>query len=610
MKIQWTTRLRDFLSEEKYWISTSEKKELAGLREVELVVTDDSLEPPRSNAAARKKGGRHEKVLVDPILGIYAIPPPPPTNPFEEFDQCYKNCLGDRCMTIYDAQGGQQNPRGPRCAIQVTKRPKPSPLSVEEMRQRHGYFDVLWLSETIFVTSYALYLTLDADEADETRAKVCKDLFDYQITLISRDSERNVIFNVYSVNSFEAKRKERSTDRVETTPVSELPMEFVTDLVRDLPNNHWAAINLQWGKHALVPPERCVDFLAVIPRRPADRTTTHRLLTLVQFENPLSEPQLGAVLSAHDLLVNPHMRLEFIWYTGTLANPDDSYRTCPSFRRLNRALRTCPSLRHVKVPTMFTYHEWGDDEELFTDNVNLESLSVEKSVRGDTKAIFAGISKNPHLKSLYVWYHDSDYESEGWLGHYSKFLLFLSTTIAQHPSLREVVFSFQIKMQDFQLFPFAAARLVGTVASSCLDEFKYNTSLCHLSLSAESIYKELPSSGFYTTAKNSDWWDRNMAPRLVVNWHSHNVQKLAGDHGASFNSAGAQNGLLSLLVQAVNRGAMYRKTTTNRPHNRSTANASVIFVMIHQKYQASKHDLIPWEPRLFPYMETRTTDAG
>jgi hypothetical protein len=189
MKIQLTRRLRDYLASGKYWISDY-RREKFPIWEVELISSDERLPLPTDE-------GSHAAF-------------------FEEFDQAF-DATG-RSVTVYCDKPSWY----PRAIKSAAKRRKLDPcfVSPKEMLRRHhiSKFDVIWLSESVFVSSVKLYRSWTSIEA-----------FQYRIGLISRNREKEMSLYVYSISSFKKSKVEATSVAVQP---SKLPMNFVKELVK------------------------------------------------------------------------------------------------------------------------------------------------------------------------------------------------------------------------------------------------------------------------------------------------------------------------------------------------------------------------------------------
>jgi hypothetical protein len=123
----------------------------------------------------------------------------------------------------------------------------------------------------------------------------------------------------------------------------------------------------------------------------------------------------------------------------------------------------------------------------------------------------------------------------------------------------------------------------------------FDSSLCHLSFTHEYMdpYKQGPVWA-PKKKKNLPYWDILVAPRLVMNWfflqtehekrHESPMWVLSKQSSQRSKRSRLQPAasLLALHFRAINEGILYRKTTEQLPHNMSTANASVIHVMVRR----------------------------
>jgi hypothetical protein len=421
-------------------------------------------------------------------------------------------------------------------------------------------FNILWLSPTVFVSGLLL-------ETNSRRP------YEYRVRLrISPKvgSTWDMVLHVYSISSFMFGAQQQEP--------SPLPLGFLRSMTKRLPAEYFSHAYLSW-RQAEFPPALCVDFLSIFPFVTADQQSQRsnqpiRLeRTRVDFSRLLNSEQIHAVLSnQHDLLTNDNICLE-LSCCSQLDYCDHSTPShlIPDLRACHDALRESQTLRHVTLPFKFLVDVWTSNDTPFTSNPSILSLTLDLPCSHPGLPFFLdGVTVNHRIKSVFIHQFRFDERSILDLSY------LLVTVLPGHPSLKEV----SISIQNYELrnerpldrfVPFFSE---WSVAAKRINLVHFSFTYSHWS---EPV---LPSTLFH------DWWDRNVAPIVVMNWYK-DIQKQSENVLTESHQSFPSDSIhlpTNLLLQAlaVNRGNVYRAATTQvAVSDLTTANASILFQMLH-----------------------------
>jgi hypothetical protein len=561
MQLRWTHRLRDYFAEEKVFVKLDENENVASfcaIREVELISEGATVvhpfddHPPASRTHVATSGNSIPNSLENdaPIPEVtqhhseqsdgFEDPPS-----FDKFSRCYQHCQTRFYLRTTSSEKYMLAHTLAKPEFHVAD------TSLGEMSREGERFDVLWLSETVFMSSVHWH-------AGPCFPSLC----DYQIELSPWHNREIIVFYVYTLSSFTDLMGPRRQ-----TPPSLDPVSYLASMTALLPNDYFHKIYVSWKRSDVpIPLEK---FMAIVPtntdarrRGPLDCTA----VTLFQALEPLQLQDILAALSyceERNLAVRHFLHLKKLDTT------------------INTALRECPHLRHVDIRERFCQRRREylletrliNSEVPFTENHFLESIAVEASSWDSVLPLLQGAARNRGLKHLYIFSWKCLHEL---CPHAEWFFAAMSNVSA----LQEII----IACRGYE-------RSVYSLSQN-LDPRSVppRTNLCHFSIVITSSGEgpTWPVPAFKKALVNSDLWDNLVSPRLAVNWYSYRLKQNQGRSPVSNTSAAHKERITSeklvvvpWKVRAVNLGIVYRKTTYHTPHDMSTANASVLFALLY-----------------------------
>jgi hypothetical protein len=374
---------------------------------------------------------------------------------------------------------------------------------------------------------------------------------------------------VYSISSFKAGLQQQE-------PPS-LPLAFVRLMTKSLPANYFSDACLSW-RQAEFPSALCVEFLSIFPFATAGQQSQRSCQglrpkqTSCTFSRLLNSEQIHAVLSDHhDLLTNDSIRLGLSCLSQLGCGETSTPRhLIPNLHACNDSLRESRTLRHVTLPFMFVADVWTSNDVPFTVNPSILSLALDLPCSCPCLPFFLdGVAVNHGIKSVFIHHWQLEERSVLDLSY------LLVNVLPGHPSLKEVSISVQdcdlINERPLDRFlPFFSE---WSMAAKQINLVHFSFVHSHWSLPV------LPSTLFH------DWWDKNMAPILAMNWYkdnqkqSENVLTESQQRFPSDSIHLPTNVLLQVL--AGNRGNVYRMVTTQvAVSDPTTANASILFELL------------------------------
>jgi hypothetical protein len=359
MKIRWTHRLRDYMAEADFFVEVSDAGSFCKMREAELVHEETATPVAATLAAGSRSSTRkrnaaattstsstaRKKAASKSVVPSHQCDPvfeDPPT--FELFNQCYKRRETDYFL--------KTKSKADRKYIRTSYLARPdfrvAETSFEAMVQEGHRFAVLWLTESVFITSRKFWIQYgDAGLAE------------YQIALVPRSSLEATVLYVYSIPFMMISRP---------SPVA---ISFLASLCNQLPCDFFKHIHFCWFREDIPPP--LVKQLSIVPtiRPTASETTDGKDFTKVWFSNRawnafrlcdicLQPPDIQAALSycgQNNLAVRLVLGLELN-------------------AAVNTVLRESPHLRHVHIPRDTYLQNLAEGETPFTENDSIETISA------------------------------------------------------------------------------------------------------------------------------------------------------------------------------------------------------------------------------------------
>jgi hypothetical protein len=554
VRLQRTHRLRDYFAKNGYLVPCDSVGPFSEIQEVELIhevtkqQSSSSKRKMRNNSANANittKNRDHEGQTI----AFETLPT------FEEFLQCYKTrptayfnlsrkttCSKTDVLTRFIARPEFHSPH----------------TTFDIIRQEAKPFNLIWLTDAVFMCSFGFYKKGRMEELTE-----------YMIVISSRQQPKPVHFCVYSLASLASGAEWRGRP-----PPSELPIDFLWNMLK---GTDLKRIKLDWERSNFIPP--VVKFVSIIPLSIAhprcQETPSYDELTDVVFRAKLEAEEINSLLKYCGERNLP-VRYEFDQYSGG--------------EHVNKVLRESPHLRHILIPVALLWIKLEEGGAPFTENPHIVSMSVDYSSRG---SILRGAARNPGLKYLHIQLSWRD--SKAFAG--SDSFLLPDILYGAYP-LEEMIILFDCflsiddvaKILDGCTEPVRTNLRHFSVITNDPEEFDdcAEDSGVELDSSIEPVRtpgydvvrvdsgeeKQWPMPRFKEAMINKASWDRIIFPRLALNWWYGNYFQKRISGGSD------QWALVPWIVQAVNLGIVYRKTTFHTPHDTSSANAGVLFALV------------------------------
>jgi hypothetical protein len=586
--LQWTTRLRDFLEERGYEIDS---RTWYHVREAEFIChqanrssEDENMHPPHAadpqDSSRKRKSSSLQQVSTTVADTTTAFP--------QEFDfyvfwGCF-NRIAYLPLDIFPPSSGihpQQHGQHQRIHAHGSK-------PVDWFQQDVA---LIWLSPTVFISNAEISWT-----SPKTGHR--NPLWLYTVTMQMRPaygSQGIRSFHIYSLEYFHKYKRNKP-------PPPLLPLSFFRHMVSRLPMDFFTAITFTEGSPAFSPSFYSTFLASVLPTTeeacPLIKTTNYQEYTEIRFPDKMTFHTLKAILQ-HPF--HPYVRLVL----GPLEE------TSLDAERVNLMLRYRSNhLRHLEIPK-FLVKFVPDEYESFAANPSLETLTMDwisvtvpRDPRnpppdwnnvGVSPAILEGIWNNPNFQRLNLRFAISAWISCDRFRQCAPSIQrnlvdLLGHVIPGHPSFKELTVNFKVgSSRQYENFRTHAMKRLLSRARFL------GSSLCHLSFTQEYMdpYQHEP---VWAPKKKKNWpdWDIVVAPCLVMNWlflqteyeQRHESPKWALSKQPSQRSKRSQlqpaASLLALQIRAINEGILYRKTTEQLPHDMSTANTSVMHVLVHR----------------------------
>jgi hypothetical protein len=407
--------------------------------------------------------------------------------------------------------------------------------------------DVFWLSDDAFISRHRV------NRRNGPPACAYRLGFDHR----GRESlQHKLLVYVYSLSSLE---------RPQFLPEpASLPMDFLRQLTRNLPSDHFFAIHLEWHGSGF-PSSLLKGFLSIPSSANNDSSLTHQQhrpdgapqtqpKTVCFFHNLVTGEQAETVLSCYDANTT---ELSFGGRNLSEFRNLTPEQAATEMRLLNTALRTATTVRNLSVDSMLVsemFRRLDAADVPFSVNGSLEMLRI--MTNGDHTGVLwvlDGVTRNRGICSLEVHCQFD----RGLLEH------LLCQVLPGHMSLQSLLLHHNFD-NDF-------ANSLEAVQSLLLD---LNEQIKKMNLRLfETIFSRRGTRERHVPLPFKSFWDMNVVPVLALNEHRF-MQESTGKQVRS-------GGLLCHELQCVNRGVTYRKVATPASAcNMSAANASVIYRLL------------------------------
>jgi hypothetical protein len=528
MRLRWTRRLWDYLAKEDWYVEECSLKyfrevELECDEDVSLGISTDQQSPQKQKLTTSVENG----VTSDCQLS------------FDQFRQCYSRCRGSVCLATCKDAKTIATPLRSMSSLAPPECHKPLEL-LDNMAQSETGFFIVWISDTVFVSSIQFKISRHHGSLDE-----------YRIFMSPRLSNDYLVYFVYSLPLVS---KDPPQPRL-APPIA--PISFLGSMVNVLPFGYFKAISFFWYRYISEPPLK--ELLSLVPT-PKPGVIPFEALTTLTFCSLLSRDQIHAVLS--------HCEENNLW-----VQPKFSVQGS-TFHEYNSALRESPHLRHIHIPLHYFRHQLERDEAPFTVNEHLESMTIDyfPHIYGadmwPSSSLLKVVSCCRNLKHLYM-------RVKGWKRFLNVNSSVLNWVISGAIPLEEVVVSSCVDpAPNFQsVWANLSLTLLGCFVAG-------QRNLCHFSIVAKHRKGSWPIPKFLKAPMNLEPWDKLVTPSLALNC----FRKLQS--GNTAKETRMHENSVAWKVRAVNLGVVYRKTTYHTPHDMSTANAGVLFALLRSQFCA------------------------
>jgi hypothetical protein len=536
--LRWTTRLRDMLESKNYEIENRQEMSdnLLDLwftfREAEFAPTDTDSSSPFP-----------EDLNWETFVGFYRG-----SKEFREDHSDHPDCKSivlipaERIPSLSSAMGRMSTNRLIRLF---------SGKVIDDLS--HDCVDVLWLSPTVFVSSFKISVQAEAFHLG------C----DYSMMISThQDSDKEIYLFFYSLSTFETISLQYSI----------LPLQFFQKIIASQPADFFALFALGRDSNSDAvdifgpcPFDFYKSFLSIVSSCP--RSTKKSTLLLPPS---LTTDELQVILShSFDSLLTLMFQFE---------DPCDGSVSWDGFNDL---------LRECHVPSLYLPYEmtsFRSDNDSFAANRSLQSLTlcVVDNDKLDEKMLEA-ISRNRSIRHLEIWVFrvlnadettgedDGDNDDCGMLTGLHDLLLGVFSSESYIKSLALHVFDCAEENPDKKLFARIFLNMMDPATLPTLRQLSsFNVSLRG---GSEDMVTWLPQDADNVQGIRN--WDQILSPWLVLNFYRENVLKPL------------RGGLVPLAAQAIIWGGVYRHTTQSAPSTMEIANAGLIYHVLRRAFFAT-----------------------
>jgi hypothetical protein len=570
--LQWTTRLQDFLEDRGY---ETDPRTWYHVREAAFICHVNQ----RENEPSRKRKSSSAPTAVEAADSATF----PKEFDFHVFWGCF-NRIAYLPLDIFPPNSGVHH--GKR-QLQ-NNRGKPVDWFQHDV-------SLMWLSPTVFISNAEISWTSPKNGHRNL-------LWMYTMAIEMRPaygSQGIRSIYIYCLEYFHKYKRNKP-------PPPLLPLTFFRHMFSSLPVDFFTSIAFTEGSPMFSPSFYSAFLASVLPTseeaRPPAKTKNYQEFTEIRFPDKMTFPTLKAILR-HPF--HPYVRLVF----------DQLEETSLDAERVNSMLRyNSNHLRHLKVPKFLVKYipDIDDDDfESFSANPHLETLTMDWATpprprdlgnappnwnfTGISPDILDGITSNPNFQRLNLRFalpectrpgYDNDFQFMPPI-QYNLTGIF-DCVIPDHPSFKELTVN--IKTFWKETYHELCAEGINCLIANCRS---LGNSLCHLSFTHECMDRHQPGWDPWKKT-NLPLWDLHVAPRLLVNLlffqspreQRHESPPWALSKKPSQRTKRARQqpaaSLLALQIRAINEGILYRKTTEQLPHDMSTANATVMHVLVHR----------------------------
>jgi hypothetical protein len=427
--------------------------------------------------------------------------------------------------------------------------------------------DVLWISSSEFVSSIQLHRNINDEEGEFVSFQ---NLYAFSLSLQvnevcrSGSSADSLDLYVYSIQTFH---------EFNHSPLSEVPLHFLHHLLSPLPVGFFSDICLNMNLQDF-PPGHCRRLLSIIPQDAPPlipdniQSETLRILTDFSVIYVHNRDQLLAFTSHQ---YSPHVRLCWNAFDQDQISPEE----------VNSALRdNCLHLRHFSISDGLSLFE-DVDEPSFSSNESFRTLKIgfrQADSASCEHKLLNGLKTNRQIRQLEISFFiaedDEEWDEQHMPVDVSSTLVLIRDVLPAHASLREM--RMRVIVQDST----GDDRGHFSVVSECLQV----SGVGSLSfLDVEIVSGKFGTYQCHSLSMNESW-DKFISPALLLNWyldHHPNCTRVKTPLSAQ-EEGEPGSGVVELVVQSINRGILYPKTTHHAPYDSRTANAGVIYDVLRK----------------------------
>jgi hypothetical protein len=412
---------------------------------------------------------------------------------------------------------------------------------------------ILWLSPTVFISNEYFFVARSQRPAAE-----------YRVSFQQRESNKWVGYYAYSLSSFgDTESYERST----------LPITFLSHVVASLEMSYFSEICFERTRPEQGPIDYALQFLSMFPQDAPSATNCWTVCRLnTSFENA---DDLRRILSHR---FHPFMKLSL--GRGLLEGSVTLSEVLSLLQDSN--------LRAVQLPPRMIHFEAQAWAKMYLQDVKFPLRQIDKPNDQRPLRFREVVFKSPHIS---ICFESPTVEMPFEILH----------AIVASMAINDLTLSFS---SDFWRTELNLRRAFGSYflplvhGYSLLErlsiEFPHEEMFAHIcewisdffsSCSARSLVffnvcsftHRWPEPKRTKNLDRARHWDEVLYPQLALNYCCNHLPNKMRD------------GVLPLMVKAVNEGIIYRKTASHIPFDTSTANAGLIFHAIKALTTATLH---------------------
>jgi hypothetical protein len=516
--LRWTCRLRDVLESRDFYVHDNEndRPKLAVMREAEFVTCQDRDKMDWESFLQVFSGVKNDVTLY----------------------------YGDDAHTFYGHVSVFQPDGNDSHSIRL--------LSGQAVSSSpHAKIDVLWLSPTVFISTFQFYLYIAEEEYLSFHS--------YQVRTQPRGMpSRTMYFCAGELAPFET-CSDFSGPNLEP---SVLPLEFLRRMTASLPPGYFSTLSLTRCRHNF-PVDFFKAFIECLPAVSQSQPVDPSMHTRLEFLRGITNEELQVILS--------HGKLHGV----QLSLGDGKYDSPPSIE-INQTLRNWPHLCSFAAPRTMVECDYAGES--FATNESLEFLEILPIAATNDLPLklFDEITSNLSVRELKISFEIANYLT-GLDEIPAKLRYLLERVLHGRSSVKKltVCFSFYNLYNDFGK---AYNRALKAFKAIELHTFSDVTGLHFLSFTFEYYKYSRPSSNSGDRKRTRKiknplrprWWDRNLAPYLALNFYSeHMPPKMITP-------------LMPLVIRAVNLGIVYRSTTHHLPRDMNIPSAGFVYRLVRK----------------------------